>query len=381
MAELKAALLASLVASCGPSVPAQLTHNQAPSPQAENEPKACPVGGTPVSIVAGKRDGDEIFDVARELGTTKMSWSGDLNQDGQQDLVLRFYEDCGNWGHCPYGVYVGCGEDRYVPVWGPGHGSQDGYASGLEVTFERSSGWSDLKLIQRVTTNDDDYAVASTLRFSDSSYEEVVGSERRITKGPSPRVPRLEPELGVPPPQRRVFRACQRSIVIDLPEVTETGGIAATISFPSNTDVPSTTVTFADKQIGCDVFRIVSEQIPQLKDQRFAMAQLFCENGEDAFQRDLVTALVFVGDTRHPSDVLWTGQGYYENSNGECEEVEVPYFERTGATSIVVKRWTQVFAHTADARRSTGGKCQAVAEKRVVIKTLTVPERPDRDPC
>jgi hypothetical protein len=107
-------------------------------------------------------------------GEASLMWRGDLNADGEEDLMLRFFELCGNAGECPWAVYAGCGEDRYVSVWGPEYTVQ------LEAPSAKvRQGWADLTRIVRITTTQRDYASKSTLRFSNGAYQTVRGSERR----------------------------------------------------------------------------------------------------------------------------------------------------------------------------------------------------------
>jgi hypothetical protein len=43
-------------------------------------------------------------------------WRGDWDQDGRQDLFVRFSDDCGNWGECPYSLLQGCGDGLFAAV-------------------------------------------------------------------------------------------------------------------------------------------------------------------------------------------------------------------------------------------------------------------------
>ena len=120
----------------------------------------------------------EVFAVDPEPelgGEASRMWEGDLNGDGHADLVLRFFELCGNYGDCPFAVYAGCGEDRFVPVWGPR------YAVALEIPKSSpSAGWAELVQVElHEDASGGDFDVMTTLSFQSGRYEPIVGSERR----------------------------------------------------------------------------------------------------------------------------------------------------------------------------------------------------------
>lgn len=95
----------------------------------------------------------------------------------------------------------------------------------------------------------------------------------------------------------------------------------------------------------CEYVRAQLDGIPKIKDKRVIMAQLFCENGEDEFNRDMVTALLFTGLDEHPPAILWQGKGHYGNSFGACEETDVVHFERKKPNKVSVFRTTSVVHH------------------------------------
>lgn len=53
------------------------------------------------------------------FGRARVVWSGDLNGDGVEDLVLRFGDACSGLGECPHAVGAGCGSGGLDLVWGP----------------------------------------------------------------------------------------------------------------------------------------------------------------------------------------------------------------------------------------------------------------------
>jgi hypothetical protein len=108
-------------------------------------------------------------------GEASLMWRGDLNKDGQDDLMLRFFELCGNEGECPWAVYAGCGEDRFVTVWGPDYSVQ------LEVSRAGAEqGWADLERTVRITTRKRDYPSKQTLRFTRGAYSPLRGSQKPV---------------------------------------------------------------------------------------------------------------------------------------------------------------------------------------------------------
>jgi hypothetical protein len=94
------------------------------------------------------------------LGPARVWWTGDLNNDGLPDLILRFPEACGNWGECPEAVVAGCGGARYALVWEPE------YVVGLTVDSAVASGWRPLVAMIRTDRGPGD----QRLEFVDGRY-------------------------------------------------------------------------------------------------------------------------------------------------------------------------------------------------------------------
>lgn len=111
------------------------------------------------------------------LGPARVVWSGDLNGDEFEDLVLRFGEACSGHGECPHAVAAGCDSDGLDLVWGPE------YAVGIEplAGFEGSRpgspsadscdpSWMPLVEILR----DGDATLNRSLCFSGTGYAPVL---------------------------------------------------------------------------------------------------------------------------------------------------------------------------------------------------------------
>ena len=97
------------------------------------------------------------------LATASISTQIDLNNDGLSDLILRFADACGNWGECPYGIYIRCNENQYIAA------SDINYMIGLEVSeSNKTEGhWRDLTVITRKSDTQTSRAI---LRFNDGRY-------------------------------------------------------------------------------------------------------------------------------------------------------------------------------------------------------------------
>ena len=98
----------------------------------------------------------------------------DLNADGRRDMLVRFFELCGNAGECPWGAYAACGSDEYATVWPPS------YAVGIEALPQRAGGWTELRETRRTTNQREDFAATRTLRVDDGRYVPVPESEARL---------------------------------------------------------------------------------------------------------------------------------------------------------------------------------------------------------
>ncbi len=91
-------------------------------------------------------------------------------------------------------------------------------------------------------------------------------------------------------------------------------------------------------------------------------AQAFCTNGEDEFSREILSAVIHVGDSTTAPRVLWQGEGTYRNSFGLCEDIDIPTAEVTRAGVLVVTQLTEVIARPNPDR--LGGPCKARKERQ-----------------
>jgi hypothetical protein len=72
------------------------------------------------------------------------------------------------------------------------------------------------------------------------------------------------------------------------------------------------------------------------------LAQAFCEHGEDEFSRDILSAVVHVGDAATPPRVLWQGPGHFSSSFGVCQHIDVPLAEVPRAGTLRIQQLTEV---------------------------------------
>jgi len=98
------------------------------------------------------------------MGPATTVWNGDLNGDEATDLVLRFADACGNYGDCPYAIYVSCGASpsSFGLVWGPAYS----FDLAVDVSTPPRSGW--LTLVD--TQRDGQEVSLRRLGFTGESY-------------------------------------------------------------------------------------------------------------------------------------------------------------------------------------------------------------------
>lgn len=122
--------------------------------------------------------------------------------------------------------------------------------------------------------------------------------------------------------------------------------------------------------IGCEQASAVVEGLPSLRDPRLAMLNFLCDRGEDYLSRTVVTALVFVSN---PPAILWEGEGKYANEMGQCETIDVPFFDRGPSGSVRVLRHIEVVHTLPDVPSTPRVRCKATARKDQLIGELAVP--------
>lgn len=105
------------------------------------------------------------------------------------------------------------------------------------------------------------------------------------------------------------------------------------------------------------------ESLPERGDVR--VVQLFCENGEDYFSREVMTTLVRLGP---PVELVWAGGGSYRNEMGVCEQIDVAWFEAVDPTHLAVVRTTSVLRTEQPGLEDFD--CEPEPEKRTVEDTL-----------
>ncbi|MDI1435124.1 hypothetical protein [Polyangium sorediatum] len=101
------------------------------------------------------------------MGQKSIHFEGSLNGDRFPDLILSFNDTMGSTHECMSGVYLGCGEGEYLPVWGPE------YAFDLKVTdTETANGY---RLIQHISRAGEFEAIVTDLHFDGQSYHPAPG--------------------------------------------------------------------------------------------------------------------------------------------------------------------------------------------------------------
>jgi hypothetical protein len=97
---------------------------------------------------------------------------------------------------------------------------------------------------------------------------------------------------------------------------------------------------------GCEQVEAVVEPVAG-EPSPLVLAQAFCEHGEDEFSRDILSAVVHVGDAATPPRVLWQGEGSFSSSFGVCLHSDVPFAEVPRAGTLLIEQMTEV-EHTPD---------------------------------
>ncbi len=90
---------------------------------------------------------------------------------------------------------------------------------------------------------------------------------------------------------------------------------------------------------------------------RIVFVQLFFESGEDVFRREI---LAFAIDA-DLGEVIWDGDGRYDNSFGYCETVDIPE-PRVEEGVLIIDRWTGTFVN--DPNEPLGDPCTPEPEQR-----------------
>tara|TARA_R110002096_G_scaffold433887_5_gene653985 strand:+ start:117991 stop:118782 length:792 start_codon:yes stop_codon:yes gene_type:complete len=149
--------------------------------------------------------------------------------------------------------------------------------------------------------------------------------------------------------------------------------VVATISVPGA--AKPVRLGFADQKYA-DTLEVVGEELPAFPNRRLIVFQIFMESGEDYFTREIVTALVFVGDATKPPKVLWQGKGEFESAMGECETINVISFAPHGTSEAEVLRHREVVVSAPEDGEWLSGdakECRAKAETTKRIARVKIP--------
>jgi len=93
-------------------------------------------------------------------------WRGSLSHDAAEDRIVRFVDDCGNWGECAHAAYLACREGHFVLVYGP-----DYFVSLEPLDVPDESGFARLRGAARNEDAEEPGVDTVILRFRDGAYE------------------------------------------------------------------------------------------------------------------------------------------------------------------------------------------------------------------
>ncbi len=156
--------------------------------------------------------------------------------------------------------------------------------------------------------------------------------------------------------------------------VEQPGGAYALALAFTNGEAPVLTTTLATGTgEDCEDVSFFLEPVAALGDPRLAMANLLCTRGADYVSRDIVTALVFVGDDDHPPGIVWEGTGEFTSEMDACVSSDVAFF-RPGAGGTVEAVQRREVRRLAENPLPDGNTC--VEELRETVRaTVDVPAR------
>jgi hypothetical protein len=99
--------LALLLVACGKPAESPPPAASAPETGPVVAVDSAPEGACPWAIAVDDEGAAQV-EPDPGMGAGQVVWQGALNDDGAEDLLLRFPEGCGNYGECPYALYVAC---------------------------------------------------------------------------------------------------------------------------------------------------------------------------------------------------------------------------------------------------------------------------------
>ena len=170
-----------------------------------------------------------------------------------------------------------------------------------------------------------------------------------------------------------VMKLYNTELTVRVAQPKEGMRVVATISVPGA--AKPVRVGFADQKYA-DTLEVVGEELPAFSNRRLIVFQVFMESGEDYFTREIVTALVFVGDATKPPKVLWQGEGTFESAMGECESINVISFSPHGTSEADVLRHREVVVSPPEDGEWLSGDakaCRAKAETTKRIARVKIP--------
>jgi len=121
-----------------------------------------------------------------------------------------------------------------------------------------------------------------------------------------------------------------------------------------------------------DSVKVVGVKLPAFANERLVMVTLSLESGEDVYSREMVTALVFLGDAATKPKVLWQGEGSYKNLFGQCETLNVVSFVPYKGGKANVMRHREVIVNVAEEEDLMGDAVGCVAKPKSVKRIARV---------
>jgi len=119
-------------------------------------------------------------------------WGGDLNADGERDVIVAEEGSAGSALAFSHMAYVGCGDSRFSPIQGLS------YAHEIRVGQEDGSGWKAVEAIEHRRDDPDSFVdgrVKVEFYRHDYRYEPKLGMYRQVSES---RIDEPEPHERIP---------------------------------------------------------------------------------------------------------------------------------------------------------------------------------------
>lgn len=125
---------------------------------------AAHVSAAPAACLAPGARPDTLGADGESIAGGVVSFRGALNGDSFEDLLVRYPESCSGYGECEHAAYFGCGDARFVRVYGPE------YSVELSVQSSSVNGARTLEEVRRTDSAEDPGATRAVLRYDGTRY-------------------------------------------------------------------------------------------------------------------------------------------------------------------------------------------------------------------